>query len=279
VVTTYTVTGTDQNGCIDTAVVTVGLRTNTISRAWGDTAVCFGVPVPLFDTGGTKYLWLPGTGLNNNIIWDPIATPPATTTYMAIAQLGSCIPDTNYVTVTVWPLPTVDAGPDQRLVAGSQAQLKATGTNIATYLWSPSETLSCTTCYNPVASMTVMTTFTVDVVSEHECRASDDVKVLLYCDNSQIFIPNAFTPNGDGENDIFYPRGIGVKTIKTFRIYNRWGELLFEKAGITLNDAQNAWDGSYKGGDPKPDVYVYILDAVCYTGEDITIKGDVPIIR
>ena len=125
----------------------------------------------------------------------------------------------------------------------------------------------------------MMTTFTVDVLSDHGCKASDSVTILLYCDNSQVFIPNAFTPNGDGENDVFYPRGIGVKMIKTFRIYNRWGELLFERANITLNDASNAWDGSYKGGDPKPDVYVYIMEALCYTGEDITIKGDVTIIR
>ncbi len=278
-VTTYTVTGTDKNGCQDTAVVTVGLRTHTIANAWGDTAVCFGVPVQLYDSGGHKYLWLPGTGLNNNKISNPIATPPYTVIYMAIAQLGSCIPDTNYVTVIIYPLPTVDAGPDQKLLAGSTAQLQATGTDIMTYEWSPSETLSCTTCYNPVASMTMMTTYWVDVTSDHGCKAKDSVKILLYCDNSQVFIPNAFTPNGDGENDVFYPRGMGLKAIKTFRIYNRWGELLFERAGIKLNDAQNAWDGSYKGGDPKPDVYVYIMEAVCYTGEDITIKGDVTIIR
>ncbi len=277
--TVYTVTGTDSRGCIDTATVSVFLRTHTIANAWGDTAVCYGVPVPLFDTGGHTYLWLPATGLSDNTIPNPIATPPYTVIYMAIAQLGSCIPDTNYVTVEVYPLPTIDAGPDQRLVAGSQAQLNATGSNIETLTWWPSETLSCDDCYSPVASMTVNTTYTADAVSKHGCRASDSVTIYLYCDNSQVFVPNAFTPNGDGENDVFYPRGIGVKTVKTFRIYNRWGELLFERNNITLNDAQNAWDGSYKGGTPRPDVYVYLIEAVCYTGEDIFIKGDVTIIK
>ncbi len=279
VITTYTVMGTDHNGCKDSATVTVGLRTHTISNAWGDTAVCAGTPVKLYDTGGHTYLWLPPTGLSSNTISDPIATPPYTVIYTVIARLGGCIPDTNYVTLVIWPLPTVDAGPDQRLLAGSTAQLQATGTDIATYKWWPGETLNCTDCYNPVASMTVMTTYNVDVTSDRGCKSSDSVKILLYCDNSQVFVPNAFTPNGDGQNDVFYPRGIGVKVIKTFRIYNRWGEMLFEREGISLNDAANAWDGTYKGDSPHPDVYVYVIEAVCYTGEDISIKGDVTIIK
>lgn len=279
VVTTYTVTGADKNGCIDTATVTVGLRTHTDSRAWGDTAVCQGVSVQLFDTGGTTYLWIPSAGLNNPTIYNPIATPNFTTLYTVVAKLAGCIADTNTVLVTIYPIPSVDAGPDQRLVAGSTAQLNATGTDIASYMWSPSETLSCIDCPNPVASMTVMTTYNVDVVSPHGCRSSDSVTIKLFCDNSQIFIPNAFTPNGDGQNDVFYPRGIGVKVIRTFRIYNRWGELLFEREGINLNDVASAWDGTYKGDIPHPDVYVYIMEALCYTGEEITIKGDVTIIR
>jgi gliding motility-associated-like protein len=279
VVTMYTVTGTDIHGCTDTATTTVGLRTLTIAKAWGDTAVCFGTPVHLFDTGGYFYKWYPSRGLSQDNIGDPIATPPVTTNYMVVARLGSCIPDTDYVVVTVWPLPSVDAGPDQRILAGMTAQLHATGTLISTYAWSPSETLSCDDCPSPVASMSVMTTYKIDVYTDHGCHASDSVKILIYCDNSQVFVPNAFTPNGDGQNDVFYPRGIGIKTIKSFRIYNRWGELLFEREGINLNDADNAWDGTYKGGTPRPDVYVYIIDAVCFTGDPVFIKGDVTIIR
>lgn len=277
--TQYTVTGTDARGCTDTATVTVGLRTHTIAGAWGDTAVCFGVPVPLFDTGGHTYLWLPATGLNDNTIPNPIASPPYTVVYMAIARLGSCIPDTNYVTVLIHPLPTIDAGPNQRVVAGSQAQINATGTEIEKLEWVPSETLSCDDCLTPVATMTMNTTYHANVESKFGCKASDSVTILIYCDNSQVFVPNSFTPNGDGQNDVFYPRGIGIKAIKTFRIYNRWGEMLFERENIMLNDAVNAWDGSYKGGTPKPDVYVYIIEAVCYTGDDVFIKGDVTIIR
>lgn len=277
--TVYTVTGADIHGCKDTATVTVRLRTHTFSRAWGDTAVCQGVPVPLWDTGGSTYLWLPPTGLSNNTTGNPIATPPYTTIYTAIAQLGSCIPDTNQVTVIVYPTPSVDAGPDQRVLAGTPVQINTTSANVAKWAWNPTETLNCTDCPNPIASMTVTTTYYVDVVSQYGCRNSDSVRILVYCDNSMVFIPNVFTPNGDGNNDVFYPRGQGVQKVKTFRIYNRWGELVFERENFNLNDVDNAWDGSHKGGIPKPDVYVYLIEAVCFTGEDIHIKGDVTIIR
>jgi len=279
VISQYTVTGTDEHGCMNTDTTSVFLKTLTISRAWGDTAICFGQETPLYDSGGTKYTWLPPVGLDNAYLADPIASPPNSVTYMAIAQLGSCTPDTNYVTVIVHPLPTVNAGPDQNLLAGSLAQLTATGTLIYTYLWSPSNTLSCDTCYNPVASMTVNTTYTIKVSTIFGCTSSDSVNIRLYCDNSQLFIPNTFTPNGDGENDIFYPRGQGVSIIKSFRIYNRWGELMFERSGIHLNDASNAWDGTYNGGTPRPDVYVWVIDATCDTGEPLFLKGDVTIIR
>jgi gliding motility-associated-like protein len=235
--------------------------------------------VPLFDTGGTKYQWSPAYGLDNPTSWNPTATPGSSQSYTVIAQLASCIPDTDYVSLTIYQLPTVYAGADQRLLAGSVAQLDATGTLIAKYAWSPSGDLSCSTCASPLASMSVTTTFIVDVLSDYGCHAQDSVTILLYCDNSQIFIPNSFTPNGDGKNDVFYPRGKGVKNIKTFRIYNRWGELMYQNDNIGANDAGLGWDGSFKGGAPRPDVYVYLLEADCSTGEPISIKGDVTIIR
>ena len=279
VITTYTVTGTDANGCVNTDTVTVYLRTHTFSAAWGDSEVCRLVPVPLFDTGGTKYTWIPSSGLTSSTIFNPVATPSVTTTYTVIAQLASCIPDTNYVTVIIHPLPTVDAGPDQRLVAGSHAQINATGTNIFHIDWVPGSTLSCDTCLDPIANNFSSTTYTANVTTDFGCRASDSVTIYLFCDESQIFIPNTFTPNGDGQNDIFYPRGSGVSKIKAFRIYNRWGELLFERTNININDAGNSWDGSFNGGNVRPDVYVYLVDAVCDTGEPIFIKGDVTIIK
>jgi len=278
-VTTYTVTGTDAVGCVNWDTVTVSLRTKTTAVAHADTEICAGDPIMLYDSFATKFTWWPPVGLSSTTIANPIATLTATTKYTIIAQLGSCIADTDYIVVYVHPVPTVDAGPDQTVLEGETAQLNASGTLIQSYLWANAVTLSCSTCANPVASMSVATTYTVTASTNWGCKASDTVRIHILCDKSQLFIPNSFTPNHDGQNDKFYPRGVGIRIIKSFRIYNRWGQLLFERTNIALNDESNAWDGSYMGDIPHPDVYVYVIDAVCETGAPINVKGDVTIIR
>lgn len=120
-------------------------------------------------------------------------------------------------------------------------------------------------------------------------RCSSDCNVYMIdtfvinstCDCSKyLFVPNSFTPNGDGQNDLFYPRSShGETRITTFRIYNRWGELLFSRDNIMANDVSNAWDGSYQGSLPLPDVYVFVVEAVCEDGNTVSKKGSVTVIR
>ena len=277
--TQYFVTGTDHNGCKGTDSVVVHIRTKTTSGAMGSGYICYGQSLQLNDTGATKFTWIPTTGLNAWNIADPIASPYSTITYTVVAQLGNCTPDTNYVNVVVHPLPQIDAGPDQTIVDGASALIKGTGTSIATITWTPSQTLSCDSCLNPTSTPPTTTTYTVSVSSEYGCLASDSVTIKVICDASQVFMPNAFTPNNDGNNDVYYPRGSGISIIRSFRIYNRWGELLFERSNIQINDESNAWNGSYNGGEPRPDVYVYVVEAVCANGQSVSLKGDVTIIK
>lgn len=111
------------------------------------------------------------------------------------------------------------------------------------------------------------------------CIDTFRIKGICDCANT-LFVPNTFTPNGDGQNDVFYPRsGAGINKIVTFRVYNRWGTLLFERENIAPNDPGNAWDGSYQGSLPLPDVYVYIVDAACENGKTINKKGSVTVVR
>ncbi len=121
------------------------------------------------------------------------------------------------------------------------------------------------------------------VKSGLDCRAfcTDSFEVKTDCEcTKSLFVPNAFTPNGDGQDDIFYPRsGADVKTIRSFRVYDRWGALMFERDNISPNDASNAWDGTYKNQKPLPDVYVWVVDAACENGILISKKGSVTIIR
>ena len=86
-------------------------------------------------------------------------------------------------------------------------------------------------------------------------------------------------PNGDGNNDIFYPRGTGLFSIKTLRIFNRWGEVVFEKNGFMPNDAGAGWNGTVKGMKQNPDVFVYTVDILCDNSSLLTLKGNVALIR
>jgi gliding motility-associated-like protein len=111
------------------------------------------------------------------------------------------------------------------------------------------------------------------------CKASDDITIRVACDDALFFIPNTFTPNGDGANDRFYPSASGVSKIDIFRVYNRWGEKLFEVRDFSPNKEEYGWDGKDKGLPLTPDVYVYYLESRCANGEKIFLKGDISLIR
>jgi gliding motility-associated-like protein len=121
------------------------------------------------------------------------------------------------------------------------------------------------------------------VTAQDSCASAlhDTFRIDGICDcNRTLFVPNSFTPNGDGQNDLFYPRsGAGVTKITLFQVYNRWGTLLFERENVLPNDINAAWDGSYQGGIPLPDVYVYVVEAVCENGRALSKKGSVTVIR
>ncbi|MBS1687788.1 MAG: PKD domain-containing protein [Bacteroidetes bacterium] len=277
--TTYTVMGIDSNGCRNTDTVRVSLQTKTTSILDNGGDICQGDTAHLHASGAQIYTWSPADSLTNAHIADPLAFPMSTTTYTVIAKEGSCVPDTNTTVVTVHPKPVVNAGTDVTIVGGESTTLQANGSNIVSFLWDSTQTLSCLNCSNPVATPTVTTTYIVVGSSDYGCKDTDDVIVNVKCDKSQVFIPNAFTPNGDGQNDIFFPRGVSITNIKSFRVYNRWGEVVFEKTGININDEKSGWDGNYGGAQQPPAVYVYIIDAICESGEELILKGDVTIIR
>lgn len=276
---TFVVEGTDQNGCKNVDSITINvIQKRPIFIGPGDT-VCKGEAVQLMASGGDSYYWTPTKYLNDPTIANPIATPEETMWYKVVITQGTCFNDSGFVTVGVRPQPTVDAGEDQTILSGASIMLYAKVTNANKFLWTDATSLSCHTCQNPIASPLQTTTYTVTVTNQFGCKASDDVVVNLLCEKTVIFVANTFTPNGDGVNDRLYPQGNGILTVKSFRIYNRWGQLLFEARNIKANNESLGWDGRYKGELLTPDVYVYVVDAVCLNGQDVQQKGDVSIIR
>lgn len=277
--TTYSVVGVDANGCSDSDKVTISvIQMQPITYGKGDT-LCEGESTKLFVSGGDQYLWIPSAGLDDNTSSTPNASPTKTTTYTVIVRQGNCFSDTGYILVVVNPLPTVNAGSDQTILAGTPVNLIATATHTTNYLWAPPDELSCPTCQSTTVTPSRTTTYTVYVSNQFGCKAQDEVTISVRCDNSIVFMANTFTPNGDGANDRFYPQGKGVTVIKRFRVFNRWGELMYDATDIPPNQEAYGWDGTYKSEPLKPDVFVYLVEATCVTGEPILLKGDVSLVR
>jgi gliding motility-associated-like protein len=275
----YYVTGTDANGCKSRDTLSVGIKTKTTMILADKAEVCEDIPVQLVASGAHGYTWTPDSFLNNAYIPDPIATMKHTVVYRVIGVEGSCIPDTGYIEVTVHPTPEVNAGADQKVLAGTEVQLSGSGKYIKDYLWTPDTLVTCGDCQNAIARPMVTTTFTLRGTSEYGCSDSDDVIITIFCDKSQLFIPNTFTPNGDGQNDFFYPQGQGISKITSFVIYNRWGQKVYERTGINANSREQGWDGSFNGDMLSPDTFVYTLEATCDNGESVFWKGDITLIK
>lgn len=198
----------------------------------------------------------------------------------AIATNTSGCTDTATKDLLVNPIPVITIASPQITPVGTPIQLPAGYTNtIVSYSWSPAAGLTCTDCAQPFASPKFNTAYTVTAIDNNGCRNKGQVQVIVLCQNSNVFVPNTFSPNGDGSNDVFYVRGKGLDRVKLLRVFNRWGEMVFEKANFAVNDPSLGWDGSYKGKQLSPDVYVYQVDVFCDNSESIRFEGSITLIR
>jgi gliding motility-associated-like protein len=143
----------------------------------------------------------------------------------------------------------------------------------------PDLNLDCNDCPAPVATPKSNTTYTVNATDAFGCIASGDITVMVTCNNNNFFIPNTFSPNKDGVNDFFYPRGTGLVTIQSLKIFNRWGEPVFEKKNFSPNNATAGWDGNFKGKPAVPDVYIYSIEIICENSQMIPFRGNVMLLR
>jgi gliding motility-associated-like protein len=116
-------------------------------------------------------------------------------------------------------------------------------------------------------------------VDSNGCRNKENINVNVLCQGITVFLPNTFSPNGDGSNDVFYVRGRGLDRVKTLRIFSRWGQIIFEQKDFPVNSMQHGWDGKIKGQKPHPDVYVYQVELYCDNGELINLEGNVALIQ
>ena len=120
--------------------------------------------------------------------------------------------------------------------------------------------------------------YIVTVKNQYGCMASDSVSVKLACSENFVFIPNSFTPDNDGKNDVFYIKGKGIGIIKSLVIYNRWGETVFENKNFNIDDRSTGWNGRFKGVLVPAGSYVYFAEMQCDSGQPILKKGTVTVL-
>jgi gliding motility-associated-like protein len=188
-------------------------------------------------------------------------------------------------TISIYEPPSINvsAGPDHKIELGESVELDGfvfpiTNQNIS---WSPSDSLSCTNCIEPIANPTSTTTYTLTVIdSITGCTIIDEVLVEVI-KNRNVFIPNVFTPNGDGSNDLFTIfTGNGVREILDFKVYNRWGALVYEANHIyPANHQIFGWDGYFKGKLMNDAVFTWYAEVDFLDNEVILYKGDVTLVK
>jgi gliding motility-associated-like protein len=262
--TTYTVTVTNAGGCTAAAVVTVTVYPQPTAIIAGPASICSGSSVVLTATGGGNYLWS-----TSEITSSISITPTATSNYSVLVSIGTCTAVASY-TVTVLPTPVATAQSSVVINIGDNTTLTATGGG--SYSWVPSTGLSCTNCSDPVASPEQTTDYCV-YVKNATCVDSACVTVTVDYNCKPVYIPNAFSPNGDGDNDILYVVGNCIKDMKLV-IYNRWGQKVYEGT-----DPKEGWDGIYKGKPEDTAVFDYYLTYKLITGTEGSKKGNVSLVR
>lgn len=277
--TNYLVTATDAHGCRNTGILKITVIHPFTLQLAPEASVCSGKSIEIKASGAVTYQWIRDTGnLNSTTIPNPVATPSVTTTY-TVAAMGEnqCFTDTASITIRVQPSPVIDAGPGAEIPLGTSYQLQPQGSNdIVKWDWFPREYLNCFNCATPIATPLEPMNYTVTVANLQGCSSSDTVSIKLFCSESRIFIPTAFTPNNDGLNDQFSIKGQGISIVKRLRIYDRWGSLVFERANFKIDDKSTAWDGRYKGEPVPMGVYVYFVEMSC-NEKTFTQKGSVTV--
>lgn len=286
----YRITGITPFGCYDSIKVPVTVLDSAFNSINKDTVICVGGSAQLYvksfnpDGARSDFYWLNGIPESLRFIPNPVVSPTITTTYTVAVTPNVCFPDTLYTTVVVVERPdfTLSASPSGNVAPGTSVDLTATFNTqlvLSSYAWGAANTVSCIECFRTTTTPSVTTTYTFTATSVYGCSDTKTITINVGCENSQVFIANSFTPNGDGMNDRFFVQGKGISRVNKFLIFSRWGELVFEKYNIDANDPGAGWDGQFKDVMLPPGVYYYVVEATCNLGSVYEYKGDVTIVK
>lgn len=282
VTTQYIVTAT-LGRCSANDTVVVNVNAAPVPNAGPDGFICYGQNYRLQAAGGgTQYSWSPSTYLDNPAIANPLSTPSKDVVYTLsiISDVNGCASlVTDDMRIDVTPPIKVKTFPYDTIgYPGDQFQLLAvpSDSDVINYSWNPSVGLSDPTIPNPVVTVGAIgqdIQYQVITSTIAGCRGEGYVKVRVNT-GPDIYVPTGFSPNNDGKNDKFTPFPVGMKSYNYFRVFNRWGQLVFSTT--KLNDG---WDGRFGGTEQASGVYVWMIEGLTKDNRIISKKGTVMLIR
>jgi gliding motility-associated-like protein len=215
-----------------------------------DTIICPGDLATLWASGGTDYTWTPTATLTTPTNDTTGARPTAPTIYEVLVANSQGCSKTLDVFVDLHSLPNVSVSGPTFVLAGQEIDLEGTTTGITSY-WENEDSLLCMDCYTTLVTPEETSYYYFTGIDTNGCRNTDSIEVLI---ESSLYVPNSFTPNGDGVNDFFVIEAREVHDYQLY-IFNRWGQLIFE-----TEDTQDFWDGTFKGKAVQIDSYIWKID-------------------
>ena len=277
------------SGCKDTAQLETPVKLVNSPRIGiaGDSVICVNDKIRhtgtlLEEDPSVEWFWNFPNGKNEKAQKPPVQQYKEAGNFIVktIAVNGSGCADTATKKIYVHPNPKATLPSSVSTTVGTPVLLPGKYTpQPVSYIWSPDSSLSCNNCPQPMASPRFDTKYTVTIVDSNGCKHTENIQVNVLCEGVTVFLPNTFSPNGDGNNDIFYVRGRGLDRVKSLRIFNRWGQIVFEQKDFPVNSIQHGWNGKMQGRKPHPDVYVYQVEVYCDNGELINLAGNVALIQ
>jgi gliding motility-associated-like protein len=277
--TTYEVTATLGICPPQSGSVTVSVLPAPVAAVGPADTICAGKSAQLSGAGGATYQWSPATYLSDPTSADPTVDKPSSTINYSLTVYGadgcaSIQPATELVYVT--PPPAVFPGDDTAVLAGQTIPLDAIDVNnsgFTSYQWSPASGLSSYSIQDPVAQITQDITYTVVATTAAGCSGTGSI-VIAVVGSANMVVPNAFTPNGDGHNDVLRVDAIGIRDFKYFKVFNRWGAEVFSTTNQGIG-----WDGTRGGRIQDAGVYVWAAMGLDLSGKVVERRGTVILIR
>ena len=282
----YSLTITDSEGCQDDDMYQITapfpITLNVISESTDCNTVDNGeIIIENIQGGVSPYeIFLDGTLEETTSSFPFIISSLIPAEYeLSIVDANGCLVDSIFI-IDEAELPSVDLGEDRVIKEGESVEIFANMTGeIVSILWDPSELVSCDTCMSIEVSPIETTEFRIQIIDENGCIATDTILVRVEMDEN-IYVPNIFSPNNDGINDIFFiSTSSNVSEIETFSIYDRWGNLVFKEDNFEPNNAEVGWDGRYNGLDVNPGVFAYYVAYELSDGTLNKMSGTITVIR